>query len=116
MHPDSAKIPGCDVSTGSLGHGLSISVGLAIGAKLQNKNWYTYCILGDGECNEGSIWEAAMTASHYKTNNLITLVDRNHLMIDGKTEDIMGIEPLKDKWQAFGFNTQFDRLVEWIDQ
>lgn len=103
MHLDSLKVDGVDVSTGSLGHGLPMAVGLALGARLQEKPWKTYCILGDGECNEGSVWEAAMAASHYKINNLITFVDRNRLMIDGGTEEIMGLEPFADKWQAFGF-------------
>ncbi len=103
MHLDSLKVKGVDVSTGSLGHGLSMAVGLALGARLQKKQWYTYCILGDGECNEGSVWEAAMAASHFKLNNLIAFVDRNKLMIDGPTESIMGLEPFVDKWRAFGF-------------
>ena len=106
MHLDSLKVDGVDVSTGSLGHGLSMAVGLALGARLQNKEWKTYCILGDGECNEGSVWEAAMSASHYKITNLLAFVDRNRLMIDGATEEIMGIEPFADKWRAFGFAVQ----------
>ena len=103
MQLDSLKVAGVDISTGSLGHGLPMAAGLALGARLQKKNWKTYCILGDGECNEGSVWEAAMSASHYKITNLITFVDRNRLMIDGATEDIMGLEPFADKWTAFGF-------------
>ncbi|MBF0117963.1 MAG: transketolase [Desulfobacterales bacterium] len=103
MHLDGNKVPGVDVSTGSLGHGLPIAVGLSLGARLQKKNWKTYCILGDGECNEGSIWEAAMAASHFKLTNMITFVDRNKLMIDGPTEEVMGLEPFSDKWKAFGW-------------
>ncbi len=103
MHLDALKVAGVDVSTGSLGHGLPISLGMALGARLQKKDWKTFCILGDGECNEGSVWEAAMAASHYKVTNLITFVDRNRLMIDGPTEEIMGLEPFADKWRAFGF-------------
>ncbi len=103
MHLDSLKVDGVDVSTGSLGHGLPMAVGLALGARLQKKPWKTYCILGDGECNEGSVWEAAMSASHYNITNMVTFVDRNRLMIDGTTEEIMGIEPFADKWKAFGF-------------
>lgn len=103
MHLDSLKVKGVDVSTGSLGHGLSMAVGLAIGARLQKKTWKTYCILGDGECNEGSVWEAAMSAAHFRVTNLITFVDRNRLMIDGKTEEIMAVEPFTDKWRSFGF-------------
>ena len=103
MHLDSTKVDGVDVSTGSLGHGLSMAVGLALGARLQKKTWKTYCILGDGECNEGSVWEAAMAAAHYKVTNLVTFVDRNRLMMDGTTEEVMGLEPFADKWKAFGF-------------
>jgi len=105
MHPDSNKIPGCDASTGSLGHGLPMAVGMALGARIQKKNFITYCIMGDGELNEGSNWEAAMTASHHKVTNLVAFVDRNKHMIDGRVEDVMGIEPLKDKWEAFGWKT-----------
>ncbi len=121
MHLDSLKVDGVDVSTGSLGHGLPISVGLSLGARLQKKNWKTYCILGDGECNEGSIWEAAMAASHFKVTNMVTFVDRNRLMIDGRTEEIMNIEPFPDKWKAFGFVVKeidghdFKQLAEAID-
>lgn len=103
MHLDSLKVKGVDASTGSLGHGLSMAVGLALGARLQKKSWMTYCILGDGECNEGSVWEAAMAASHFKVTNLVTFVDRNRLMIDGRTEVVMALEPFADKWRAFGF-------------
>jgi transketolase len=103
MHPDSNKIAGCDASTGSLGHGLPMSVGMALGAKIQKKDFYTYCIVGDGELNEGSNWEAAMTSAHYKLDNLIVFVDRNMHMIDGPVENVMSIEPLAGKWKAFGW-------------
>ncbi len=103
MHLDGNKVKGVDVSTGSLGHGLPMAVGLALGARTQKKSWLTYCILGDGECNEGSVWEAAMAAPHFGLKNLITFVDRNRLMIDGTTEEIMGLEPFSDKWRAFGW-------------
>lgn len=103
MHLDSNKVPGVDVSTGSLGHGLSMALGLALGGKLKNKNYKVYCLLGDGECDEGSVWEAAMAISHYKATNVITIVDRNRCMIDGPTEDVMKLEPFEDKWKAFGF-------------
>lgn len=105
MHLDGNKVKGVDASTGSLGHGLSIAVGLAIGAQRLKAPWKTYCILGDGECNEGSVWEAAMAASHFKLGNLIAIIDRNGLMIDGPTEQVMGLEPLGAKLTAFGFNT-----------
>ncbi|HNU68913.1 MAG TPA: transketolase [Myxococcota bacterium] len=103
MHPDSNRIPGCDASTGSLGHGLPMAVGMALAGRLQGKTFKTFCLLGDGECNEGVIWEALMAASHYRLTNLITIVDRNHLMIDGQTEDVMGLDPLDKKFEAFGF-------------
>ncbi len=105
MHLDRLKVPGVDASTGSLGHGLSIAVGLALGARLKKKDWRTYCIMGDGECNEGSIWEAAMAASHYKLSNLTAFVDRNRMCIDGEVEKIMALEPFIDKWKSFGWNT-----------
>jgi transketolase len=103
MHPDSKKVVGCDVSAGSLGHGLPIAAGIALGARYLKKSFKTVCLLGDGECCEGSVWEAAMSISHFKLTNVITVVDRNRLMIDGKTEDVMALEPFADKWKAFGF-------------
>jgi transketolase len=102
MHPDSNKVIGCDVSAGSLGHGLSMAVGLGLGARYLKKNFKTVCLMGDGECCEGSVWEAAMALSHFKLGNVITIVDRNRLMIDGKTEDVMQLEPFADKWRSFG--------------
>lgn len=104
MHPDSNKVVGCDVSSGSLGHGLSIAAGLGLGARYLKKPYKTVCLLGDGECCEGSVWEAAMSISHFKLTNVITVVDRNRLMIDGKTEDVMSLEPFSEKWKAFGFD------------
>lgn len=101
MHPDGNKIAGCDASTGSLGHGLPMAVGMALGAKVQKKDFYTYCIVGDGELNEGSNWEAAMTAAHHKVDNLLLFVDKNRQMIDGPVQEVMNIDPLADKWKAF---------------
>lgn len=121
MHLDSLKVSGVDVSTGSLGHGLPMAVGLALGARLQKKSWKTYCILGDGECNEGTVWEAAMSAAHFKVTNLVTFVDRNRMMIDGPTENVMALEPFTDKWKSFGFIVKdidghdFKALAEAID-
>lgn len=121
MHLDGNKVKGVDVSTGSLGHGLSQAAGLALGARVQNKDWLTYCILGDGECNEGAIWEAAMAIAHFKLTNLITIVDRNRLMIDGSTEEVMAVEPFAAKWEAFGWLVRevdghdFARLAEAIE-
>jgi len=104
IHLDSMKVPGVDASTGSLGHGLPMALGIALGARVLGKDWMTYCILGDGECNEGAIWEAAMAITHFKATNLVTIVDRNKCMIDGLTEDVMALEPFADKWRAFGFD------------
>jgi transketolase len=96
-------LPGIELSAGSLGQGLSVAVGLALASKIDNKNNYIYCINGDGELQEGSIWEAAMSASHHKLDNLITIIDRNKLQIDGSTKSVMQLEPLANKWQAFGW-------------
>ncbi|MDJ0763669.1 MAG: transketolase [Myxococcota bacterium] len=106
MHLDSLKVPGVDASTGSMGHGLSQAVGMALGARLLKKNYRIYCVMGDGECDEGSIWEAAMSAGHYKLSNLTGFVDRNQFSIDGDTEDVMALEPFSDKWTAFGWRVQ----------
>jgi transketolase len=103
MHLDSLKVKGVDASTGSLGHGLPISVGLALGARLLKKKWLTWCIMGDGEQAEGSVWEAAMASCHYKLGNLKAIIDNNKFCIDGACEDIMCIEPLKKKWESFGW-------------
>ena len=103
IHLDSNKVKGVDASTGSLGHGLSIALGTALAAKVLGKDYKTFCILGDGECDEGSNWEAGMAAAHFKADNLISFVDRNKCMIDGRTEDVMKLEPLADKWRSFGF-------------
>jgi len=103
-HPCRKTVPGVDVSTGSLGQGLSIACGLAAAGKLDKKEYRVYCMLGDGECQEGQVWEAAMSASHYRLDNLCAIVDRNSLQIDGSTEEVMALEPLADKWAAFGWN------------
>ncbi len=103
IHLDANKVVGVDASTGSLGHGLSIALGTALAARVLGKDYKTYCILGDGECDEGSNWEAAMAIAHYNATNVISFVDRNKCMIDGRTEDVMNLEPFADKWRAFGF-------------
>lgn len=103
-HPDMHKTPGVDVSSGSLGQGLSIATGLALGAKMDNAPYRVYCMMGDGEIQEGQIWEAAMSAGHYKLDNLTGIVDKNNVQIDGRCEDIMDINPVKDKWLAFNWN------------
>jgi len=104
MHPDCNKVIGCDASAGSLGHGLPMAFGMGLGFKFQNRPNKVVALLGDGECCEGSVWEAAMAISHYKLTNVITIVDRNRMMIDGLTEDVMSLEPFADKWRAFGFD------------
>jgi transketolase len=103
-HPDMLLLPGLEASTGSLGQGLSIAVGAALALKLDKKNSRVYCLMGDGEMDEGQIWEAAMSASHYKLDNLCGIVDRNRLQIDGFTKDVMDYEPLEKKWESFGWN------------
>ena len=103
MHPDSKKVRGCDASTGSLGHGLPMGVGMALGLRYQKTDAKVVVLMGDGEQNEGSVWEAAMAAHHFKLKNLIAIVDRNKMMIDGRTEDVMGIDPIDKKYEAFGF-------------
>jgi transketolase len=97
-------LPGLELSAGSLGQGLSVSVGRALAGKMDRASWRVWCILGDGELQEGSVWEAAMAASHHKLDNLVAVVDRNGVQIDGPTEKVMALEPLKQKWQAFGWN------------
>jgi transketolase len=104
-HPHWLKLPGAEVSSGSLGQGLSVAVGIALAARLNNKTYRTFCIMGDGEQQEGSIWEAVMEAAHYKLDNLIGIVDCNKLQIDGAVHDVMNVEPLEDKYRAFGWNT-----------
>jgi len=106
MHLDRLRVPGVDASTGSMGHGLPIAVGMALGARVQKKDFRTYCIVGDGECDEGSIWEAAMAAGHYKLSSLIAFVDRNRFSLDGPTEKVMSLEPLDKKWEAFNWHVQ----------
>ncbi|MDR1114426.1 MAG: transketolase [Candidatus Margulisbacteria bacterium] len=102
-HPDMRKVAGVEISTGSLGQGISVAVGMALAAKMDKLNSRIYCLTGDGECQEGQVWEAAMAAAHYKLGNLTVITDRNHLQIDGDTEQVMAVEPLADKWRAFGF-------------
>ena len=102
-HPNN-KMPGVEMNTGSLGHGLSVASGMALAARMDGRNYRVFTIMGDGEQAEGSVWEGAMFAAHYKLDNLVAVVDRNTLQISGSTEDVMGLEPFKDKWEAFGWN------------
>ena len=103
IHLDCHKVKGLEASTGSLGHGSALALGDALAARVLGKKHKTWVLLGDGECDEGSVWEAAMATAHYKVTDLITVVDRNKAMIDGLTEDVMQLEPFADKWRAFGF-------------
>ena len=102
-HPDMKGTPGIDMSSGSLGQGVSAACGMALAAKLDNKNYRVYTMLGDGECEEGQVWEAAMFASHMKLDNLCMIVDFNGLQIDGHVNDVAGLEPLDKKFEGFGF-------------
>ncbi len=104
-HPDKNKVKGVDMTTGSLGQGLSAANGMALAGKLDKLNYRVYCILGDGELEEGQVWEAAMTSHHYKLDNLCVIVDNNNLQIDGKVEEVMNIYPIADKFKSFGFET-----------
>lgn len=102
-HPCMNSVPGIDISTGSLGHGLSVGLGMALAARLTGRDFHTYVLLGDGELDEGQNWEAAMAAAKYRLANLTAIVDRNRVQLDGFTEDIMPLEPLADKWRAFNW-------------
>ena len=102
-HPDMKKIPGVDMTTGSLGQGLSAANGMAMVGKLDNKDYRVYCILGDGEIEEGQVWEAAMASNKYKLDNLCVIVDNNNLQIDGTIEDVMSSYPIDEKFKSFGF-------------
>ncbi|EFS21844.1 Transketolase, thiamine diphosphate binding domain protein [Fusobacterium gonidiaformans 3-1-5R] len=103
-HPDMKKVPGVEISTGSLGQGLSVANGMALNAKIFKEDYRVYVMIGDGELQEGQIWEAAMTAAHYKLDNVCAFVDSNNLQIDGNVDAVMGVEPLDKKWEAFGWN------------
>ena len=103
-HPDMRKTPGIDMTAGSLGHGLSAGLGMALSGKLQQKDYHVFVIIGDGESQEGSIWEASMAAPNFKLDNLTAILDYNHLQNDYSVDDIMPIHPAVDKWQAFGWH------------
>lgn len=102
-HPDMTKVPGIDFSSGSIGHALSGGLGMVLGGRILRQDFNVYVLLGDGEMQEGQVWEAAMSAAHHKAGNLIAIVDRNGFQLDGQVDDIIGIEPLADKWRAFGW-------------
>jgi transketolase len=105
-HPVLGSLPGIEASTGSLGQGLSIGLGMAMAARLDRKEFRVFVLLGDGECQEGQIWEAAMAAGHHRPDNLITIVDYNKFQLDGAIEDIIGLEPFAAKWQSMGWQTR----------
>ncbi|HEY9899277.1 MAG TPA: transketolase [Pantanalinema sp.] len=121
-HVDMHKIPGIEASTGSLGHGLSLAHGMALALRMDGRDSRVYALLGDGECQEGQVWEAAMAAAHYKTGNLIAIVDRNGLQIDGPTEKVMALGDVGEKFRAFGWNVieidghDFDSILLALDK
>ncbi|APC07423.1 transketolase [Moorella thermoacetica] len=102
-HPDRKSLPGVEVSTGSLGHGLAVANGMALAGRLDGRDYRVYVLLGDGELEEGMVWEGAMAAAHYRLDNLTAIVDHNHLQIDGRVEEVMSPEPVADKFRAFGW-------------
>ncbi len=103
-HPDMKKTPGIEISTGSLGHGIGAALGMALGLKLDGSDSRVYCMIGDGEAQEGSVWEATMAASHYNLDNLTVILDNNNLQIDGPVDEVMSIYPALEKWKAFGWH------------
>ena len=105
-HPECSKIPGVEASTGSLGHGLSIGIGMALNARIDNENYRVFVITGDGECNEGSIWEAALCAGKHKLNNLTVIVDYNRQQSYSTTTEVQELEPFSKKWESFGFSVK----------
>lgn len=121
-HPDMKHIAGVDMTTGSLGQGLSAAVGMAIAGKLDQKDYRVYCVLGDGEIQEGQVWEAAMSANHYKLDNLCAIIDNNNLQIDGSIENVMSPYPIDEKFKSFGFNVitingnDFDEIEKAIKE
>lgn len=121
-HPDMHKVAGVEMSTGSLGHGLSIGAGLAMAGKMDKKDYRVFVLMGDGETQEGSIWEAALFSAHHKLDNLVGIVDRNMLQIDGCTEDILALEPYRAKWEAFGWHVEeidghnFEQIIKALER
>lgn len=121
-HPDMKKVPGVDMSTGSLGQGISAACGMAHYAKKTGKDYRVYCIIGDGEMQEGQVWEAFMSAGHFKLDNLVVFLDNNNLQIDGRVDEVMSIYPVKEKLQAFGWHVEetdghnVKGLIETLDR
>ncbi|MBM7853668.1 transketolase [Desulfohalotomaculum tongense] len=121
-HPDMKKLPGVEMSTGSLGQGLSAANGMAMAGKLDKKDYRVYVLLGDGEIQEGQVWEAAMAAAHYKLDNLTAFLDYNKMQIDGRIEEVMSPEPVADKWRAFGWHVieidghNMEQILKAVDE
>ena len=121
-HPEMKSIPGVEMSTGSLGQGLSASIGMSLAAKLDNKDTRIYVLVGDGEMQEGIVWEAAMAAGHYKLDNLTAFLDYNGLQIDGTNDEVMRVDPLADKWKSFGWNVieidghNFEEIIDALEK
>ena len=121
-HPDIKRLPWAEFSSGSLGQGLSFAVGVALGGKIDRRDYYTFVMIGDGESQEGQVWEAAMAARKFGLDHLIAITDRNGLQIDGLTEDVMPVDPLSEKWKAFGWNVieidghNFSQIIEALEK
>ena len=121
-HPDLNKIPGVDMTSGSLGQGLSVANGMALSSKMDKQGFRVYCLLGDGEIEEGQIWEAAMTSSKYKLDNLCVIVDNNNLQIDGNIQDVKGLVNIERKFESFGFKVitvdghNIEQLIDAFDE
>ena len=121
-HPDMNKVSGIDMTTGSLGQGLSVANGMALASKMDSKGYRVYCLLGDGEIEEGQVWEAAMTASKYKLDNLCVIIDNNNLQIDGKITDVKGLNKIEEKFESFGFKVipvdgnNIEQLIDAFDR
>jgi len=121
-HMDQNQTPGVDMTTGSLGQGISCACGLALAARMNDKHHNIFCIIGDGESNEGQVWEAALFAAHNRLDNLVVICDYNKLQIDGATNEILNLDPLTDKWRAFGWETfemdghDWDQIYDVINQ
>jgi len=120
-HPNMQMTPGVEMSTGSLGQGLSVANGMALAGRLDKRDYYVYCIMGDGEIEEGQVWEAAMSAGHYGLDHVIAFVDHNHLQIDGNNDEVMTVNPIEDKFRAFGWNVttidghDYDAISQAVD-
>nr|WP_281426027.1 transketolase [Crassaminicella profunda] len=121
-HPDMKRVPGVEMSTGSLGQGFSCSIGMTLSSKLDGKDTRVYALLGDGEVQEGLVWEAAMAASHYKLGQLTAILDYNGMQIDGLNDEVMTINPIKDKWESFGWHVleidghNFEEIIKALDE